>query len=477
MKKIIFSIIAVVAVIGGVAVMSAYEAHVINVTAHIENALTVNTSEILFGTVFPQEKLFENITIALSSSFLAEDRVDDVDYFIRQKPKPRPEAVDTYFQGNIDEARHWCYENWGEADPEIYFENCYYNLCPYLSKHSEDENDGDLDAFHEMGVDVFGHLAKSEQDIEDVWTIDLDVPCFQGMCAQDWTHQGWELPAELESEVFGCDLWIEVTNISLPGETPQICEEKPDVMQVLDRSGSVASELTTLKNAALAFVTALSPSADGAWMGQTSFADNGSLDLHLSYDVSAINGAINSLVAGGYTNLYEGIDYATDELTDPTYDRDDTESPDFMVIITDGTPNRPTGADPEALAISAANTAKAAGITIYVVGVGTDTSTAAWLANNIATSPGHYYDAANYGELQAILEALASCEDPLEQACIDSGGTVITSMCCLGVQDFRNTCSDAIGACGCAPEFSHEVKACDCPTGYCFDGSECVLEL
>ena len=34
------------------------------------------------------------------------------------------------------------------------------------------------------------------------------------MCAQDWTHHGWELPAELESVIFGCDLWIEVTSIS-----------------------------------------------------------------------------------------------------------------------------------------------------------------------------------------------------------------------------------------------------------------------
>ena len=53
-KKILLSIIAVATVIGGVAAMSAYEAHVVNVTAHIENALKVIPPEkLVFGTVFP----------------------------------------------------------------------------------------------------------------------------------------------------------------------------------------------------------------------------------------------------------------------------------------------------------------------------------------------------------------------------------------------------------------------------------------
>jgi len=472
-KKILLSVVALVAVVAGVAGFSAYEAHVINVTAKIENALSVSHDHIMFGTVFPQEKLYEDISIVLSQSFLDEDRVDDVNYFIRQKPKPRPEAVDLYFNGDVVTARHWCYENWNsEAVLDYpYFEVCYYNLCPYLSKHSEDENDGDLDAFHEMGVDVFGHLAKSEQDIEDIWTIDLDVPCFEGQCAQDWTHFGWELPAGMESEVFGCDLWVEVFEISLP--TNGICETEPDVMLVLDRSGSIdSSELITLQNAAYAFVTALDPKSDGAHMGQTSFADFGSLDLHLTDNITDINNAIGGLVNIGYTNLYEGILLADQELDDGIHDRLDSESPDFMVIITDGNPNRPLSGDPEALAIGAATAAKAAGVTIYVVGVGTDVD-ADWLKNNIASSPNHYFGAANFSQLQIILEALAVCEDPAEQGCIDSGGTVSTSMCCLATGDFPNNC--ATGACGCALIDSHEVKTCVCPSGTCFNGTECVV--
>ena len=86
-KKFALTLIAFVAVAAGVAGLSAFEAHVINVTAKIENALQVSADSIDFGTVFPQEELDKEVSISLSRSFLSEDRVDDVNYFIRQKPK------------------------------------------------------------------------------------------------------------------------------------------------------------------------------------------------------------------------------------------------------------------------------------------------------------------------------------------------------------------------------------------------------
>ncbi len=58
-----------------------------------------------------------------------------------------------------------------------------------------------------------------------------------------------------------------------------------------------------------------------------------------------------------------------------------------------------------------------------------------------------------------------------EKSCINSGGTVSTSLCCKEVSDFPNLC--LIGACGCSPENSHEIKICDCGEGKCFDGNEC----
>jgi len=61
-----------------------------------------------------------------------------------------------------------------------------------------------------------------------------------------------------------------------------------------------------------------------------------------------------------------------------------------------------------------------------------------------------------------------------EQDCINAGGTVKTSLCCLSTGDFPNLCS--VGPCGCSPTNSHEVKICDCGEGKCWDseGRECV---
>jgi hypothetical protein len=62
-----------------------------------------------------------------------------------------------------------------------------------------------------------------------------------------------------------------------------------------------------------------------------------------------------------------------------------------------------------------------------------------------------------------------------ETACINSGGTVSTSLCCQSVSDFPNLC--LIGACGCSSENSHEVKICNCPENECFNGNQCVKGL
>lgn len=59
-----------------------------------------------------------------------------------------------------------------------------------------------------------------------------------------------------------------------------------------------------------------------------------------------------------------------------------------------------------------------------------------------------------------------------EQGCLNSGGQVATSSCCLSTSNFPNTC--LIGACGCDATNSHEVNVCDCGTDKCFNGSKCA---
>ena len=66
-------------------------------------------------------------------------------------------------------------------------------------------------------------------------------------------------------------------------------------------------------------------------------------------------------------------------------------------------------------------------------------------------------------------------EESKDEACVNSGGEVKTSLCCKTTGDYPNLC--LIGACGCSPENSHQVKICDCGEGKCFNGDECkVLE-
>jgi len=269
-------------VAGGVAVFSAFEAHVINVTAHIENALNVSTNEIVFGTVFPQEYVEKPFTVSLSSSFLAEERVDDVSYIIKQKPKCKAvePGVDPLYKP-VDYATHLCPEGYSEM----------LSLCPFLSK-----TDGDPEDSNDAGVPSYfngklltctaplpdyatGRLSKIEQDTSDSWIVDLKVPPVAGYVGQDWPPSCENWVVAEDSQDYGCDLWVEVTGISLPSTTKEL-------------------------------------------------------------------------------------------------------------------------------------------------------------------------------------------------ACINSGGTVTTSSCCLAVGDFPDTCG--IGACGCAPGDSHEVKTCTCPNGYCFDGNSCV---
>lgn len=233
-KKILLGFGALALAVVTVPMFAAYEAHVINVTATIENALSVDTTPISFGTVFPQEQLDRRIRVALSGSFEDENRVDDVQYIIRQKPK----CLATDQSGKTASAH--IDDNGVVTCPDGYGPNPLPLLCRYLSKHpipgegDPSQNDGSLDAFHEIGAtstqgwvwnDVKGYLAKSANDYYDTWNLDLKVPCFEGNCAQDWADyvhginpnanpDDYVQPIKNEHQLFGCDIWIEVIGVS-----------------------------------------------------------------------------------------------------------------------------------------------------------------------------------------------------------------------------------------------------------------------
>lgn len=430
LKKILFAFGVLTITVAFVPMFAAFEAHIINVTAQIENRLFLNPiSDIDFGTAFPQERLDKSFDVSLSERFLNDETLDDLEYVLRQKPK----CLDPQTGGHPpiieDENGNFICPGGSDIMPL---------LCPYLSKSEtttdgeEGENDGPAIApFHGLPgpwtintvltYQTTGRLIKSAADTFDTWLIDLKVPCFSGECAQDWPNfvlsesgsstinaSDYEGNPNDKSKIFGCDLWLEVTATSAP---PIRCSDQLDLMLVLDRSGSISSsELNQLKNAAHAFVNTLAPSDAGVHIGQTSFSTNGALDLHLTGNQAAIDAAINALVSGGFTNLKEGIELATGEL-DNAHIHERSAIPDVMVIITDGAPNRPSPtSNAQATATAAANAARAAGIEIFVLGVGVTTSTENYLKNNIADDAAHYFSVTNFASLQAILEDLPVCQ-------------------------------------------------------------------
>ena len=228
-KKILASVALVATVAVSAAMFAAYEAHVINVTAHIENALYVHPDEIAFGTVFPQEYTERDLTIELSSSFLAEDRVYDVEYVIKQKPKCWNNNPDDPKYAPVDYATHKC----PMIDDIQYVE--MLSLCPYLSKMPKYPESGDIgipsyyvdedptgpsdgdycNPLHNPDTAIaYGYLDKNMQDIMDEWVIDLKVPPFNGYVGQDWPENCPVLGGSPDGQDFGCDLWIEITGIS-----------------------------------------------------------------------------------------------------------------------------------------------------------------------------------------------------------------------------------------------------------------------
>ncbi|MFA5080733.1 MAG: hypothetical protein WC472_03910 [Candidatus Paceibacterota bacterium] len=60
-----------------------------------------------------------------------------------------------------------------------------------------------------------------------------------------------------------------------------------------------------------------------------------------------------------------------------------------------------------------------------------------------------------------------------EKGCIASGGKASTRFCCLSSNDFPNFC--VMGACGCSPTNSKQIKVCECEKSKCFNGNECVV--
>jgi predicted ribosomally synthesized peptide with SipW-like signal peptide len=116
-----------------------------------------------------------------------------------------------------------------------------------------------------------------------------------------------------------------------------------DIVIVMDRSGSMTGNpLAQAKNGAKLLVDAVGPNVQ---VGLVSFASDVSLSQGLTTDKTDVKNAIDSLAAGGTTNIEGGVDAGREELTGANVSDDIVASgnnrnvPKYMVVLSDGAPN------------------------------------------------------------------------------------------------------------------------------------------
>jgi hypothetical protein len=181
-----------------------------------------------------------------------------------------------------------------------------------------------------------------------------------------------------------------------------------DVVLVQDISGSMDEDntpggqtrLELAQAAAITFVNELSPTDRAAVVA---YNDTAWLVQPLTSDMDIVSAAINGLMAGGYTNIGEGIHSGYAELITST--RHKSRTVKAMVLLSDGNANRPLH-DPGGCARDWAGAAGECGILICTVGFGREVSHT--LMQDIADlSGGEYYSSPDGSDLETIYQEIA----------------------------------------------------------------------
>ena len=167
------------------------------------------------------------------------------------------------------------------------------------------------------------------------------------------------------------------------------------------------ARIDSAKAAAKAFVDLFE---DQHRVGLISFATDVTLDKGLTYMNSAgkaaLKAAIDSIEAGGWTNVGDAVRAANHELQ--TYGRG---SRGVEALLSDGLPNRPLGLPyppgPVGYAITAADTARILGIPIYTIGLALSIQEGIDLLQTMADITGAiYYDSPTPNELRDIFQEI-----------------------------------------------------------------------
>ncbi len=182
MKKAVLIVSALLLIVSGVAAVSAFEAHVVNVKAHVENALIVSRdADMDFGITFPQDLLEKELYIGLSESFRStnQTRVSDLEYVLFWTPKlvsEHPGAIDPDGDGFFEPIYPFIVPGFVSAEspldgivPGAITPPSSFTSCPTPS------------GYVKWG---WGHLDKAS-DPSDVWHLKFNVPVFDA-----WWNNG-----------------------------------------------------------------------------------------------------------------------------------------------------------------------------------------------------------------------------------------------------------------------------------------------
>lgn len=213
MKKALLVLGALLMVLSGVAMVSAYEAHIVNVTAHPENAMKLNgvglgpDYEYEFGTVFPEEWLLKKFQVRVSTSFCATSQ---------------------------DTRRYIDYELWVEEKDSYYWlgDALYFVVGWNYTTYPDGPEAADMTwvGGGTPPIMVLSDSLDKEFNIQDTITMALDVPVFRGYYNENTDPnpkpsgkdvptvviEKGELryPADMDVGVdLGADVKIQVTNI------------------------------------------------------------------------------------------------------------------------------------------------------------------------------------------------------------------------------------------------------------------------
>jgi Ca-activated chloride channel family protein len=197
----------------------------------------------------------------------------------------------------------------------------------------------------------------------------------------------------------------------------EIARNDSSVMLVVDTSGSMDAtdvQPTRMDAARSAAHTLVGQLPSSARVGLVSFSSSPALQAQLTDNRETVSTAIDSLQAGGATDTGDALQLAVDQLKSSAKPSTNGKTPALIVLLTDGVTNR--GPDPQL----AAAQAKAAGIVIATVGIGTRNGAVqvhgqdiggvdeAALAAIAQTTGGKYFFAEGSGQLSQIYASLGT---------------------------------------------------------------------